>query len=332
MSVPAPMAASTANWHWKNKNVTSWGHQWFKDTVGQVKVTGEKEGEAVWVHDVTDVDGDVELGQRKSKLITIFDLRLTVHWTGTASDGSEVKGRVDIPEVSHENTCDSPEKYEYQWRLHGVSTPEAQAVLKFARAELPALLDAAFRKFPAAMLEHHGKDLTVAASNQATPTASGTSTPAPVAEPKAAPVAVKKPAAKALNTSKIEVEGTFAASADDLFTLLTDQGRISLWTRAPAQSSPQPGGEYVLFGGGVKGKYISLEPGKQIVQTWALSSPTWPTEHSAELKTTLTQGSDSTTVKFALSGVPTGLEDEIKRNLEGYYIQGFKSIGLGTSL
>jgi activator of HSP90 ATPase len=42
------------------------------------------------------------------------------------------------------------------------------------------------------------------------------------------------------------------------------------------------------------------------------------TGHAATLTTTLNQGSDSTAVKFALEGVPKGLEDEIKRNLEGY--------------
>ena len=42
------------------------------------------------------------------------------------------------------------------------------------------------------------------------------------------------------------------------------------------QSSPQPDAEYSLFGGGVKGKFVSLSPPKEFVQTWALSSPTWP--------------------------------------------------------
>ena len=35
------------------------------------------------------------------------------------------------------------------------------------------------------------------------------------------------------------------------------------------QSAAQPDTEYTLFGGGVKGKYVSLSPGKEIVQTWA---------------------------------------------------------------
>jgi activator of HSP90 ATPase len=42
------------------------------------------------------------------------------------------------------------------------------------------------------------------------------------------------------------------------------------------QSAAAPDTEYELFGGGVRGKYISLTPGKEIKQTWALRSPTWP--------------------------------------------------------
>ncbi len=91
-----------------------------------------------------------------------------------------------------------------------------------------------------------------------------------------------------------------------------------------------------MFGGGVKGKFVSLSPPKDFVQTWALSSPTWPsgqspafsalashvlteyTDHFATLTTTLDQGSDSTKVTWSLKGVPLGMEEEITRNLQGY--------------
>jgi activator of HSP90 ATPase len=65
-SVPAPMAASTANWHWKNKNVTTWAKQWFERELTTLSVKGDS-GEEVSITEVTEVDGDVELGQRKSK-------------------------------------------------------------------------------------------------------------------------------------------------------------------------------------------------------------------------------------------------------------------------
>ena len=40
--------------------------------------------------------------------------------------------------------------------------------------------------------------------------------------------------------------------------------------------------------------------------------------HSANLVTTFEQVSDSTTLTLSLEGVPIGMEDEIRRNLEGY--------------
>jgi activator of HSP90 ATPase len=58
---------TTANWHWKNKNVTRWGKEWFERELTTITVQGDAEGEIVSISKVTDVDGDIELGQRKSK-------------------------------------------------------------------------------------------------------------------------------------------------------------------------------------------------------------------------------------------------------------------------
>ena len=65
------MPLSTANWHWKNKNVTKWGHDYFKRELATVQVS--EGGQTVEVQEVTDVDGDVELGQRKSKYVFQFE-------------------------------------------------------------------------------------------------------------------------------------------------------------------------------------------------------------------------------------------------------------------
>ncbi|OCH92085.1 hypothetical protein OBBRIDRAFT_791602 [Obba rivulosa] len=330
-SIPPSMAPSTANWHWKNKTVTPWARAWFERELPTVSVAGEGT-EVVSVASVVDVDGDVELGQRKSKLITIYDCKVELEWEGTASDGTAVSGKLTIPEVSHEITLDKTNDYIYDWSLKTDRSPAVDALYALARARLPAALEEKFAQFPVAIVETHGKDLTVSA----TPTREGT--PAPSASAATATTstptnvaAAARPAAKAastaVNTSTVTVEANFMASADDLFSLLTDEKRIPAWTRAPAQSTPQPGAEYSLFGGGVRGKYVSLSPPKEIVQTWALQSPSWPSDHVATLTTTLDQGADSTKVIWRLQGVPTGMEEETERNLQGYYVHGLKSIG-----
>ena len=61
------MPLSTANWHWKNKNVTKWGAEYFKRELATAQVSDG--GQSVTVSEVTSVDGDVELGQRKSKYV-----------------------------------------------------------------------------------------------------------------------------------------------------------------------------------------------------------------------------------------------------------------------
>lgn len=63
------MPSTTANWHWKNKNVTRWAKDWFERELITVTVKGDTEGESVSISDIKEVDGDVELGQRKSKLV-----------------------------------------------------------------------------------------------------------------------------------------------------------------------------------------------------------------------------------------------------------------------
>jgi len=322
---------STANWHWKNKNVTRWGKEWFERELATVTISGDADGEVILVSKVTEVDGDVELGQRKSKLITIYDCRIELDWAGTASDGTEVKGRLVIPEVSHEVTIDKLSDYQYSWTLKTASSPAVDALYKIARSRLPTALEVKFAEFPVALVGTHGGDLTVsgAPSRAETPAPPTTAASGSAVLPPVKKVEQKQ---KAVNTSKVTVEATFMVAADDLFGLLTDEKRIPTWTRASAKSSAQPDSEYSLFGGGVVGKYVSLTPPNEIVQTWALKSPTWPSGHDAVLTTSIVQSSDSTKVTFNLVGVPTGMEDEIRRNIEGYYIHGFKSIGLGSSL
>ena len=63
---------STANWHWKNKNITRWGQEWFERELTTISIQGDKEGEVISISKVTEVDGDIELGQRKSKYVNSF--------------------------------------------------------------------------------------------------------------------------------------------------------------------------------------------------------------------------------------------------------------------
>ena len=200
-------------------------------------------------------------------MITIFDCKIILKWSGSASDGTKVKGTLTIPEVSHEIICDKLSDFvvskirrplsrrvtrerlllmvsdgfdQYEWSLTTDPSPEVNALFTVAQLRLPKVLETKFSSFPSVIIDVHGKDLTVSAdpSRSGTP-APGTSASVPVAavasSSSSAPVAKPKPRAKNVNSATVVVEADFQASADDLFGLLTDAKRIPMWTRGPAE-------------------------------------------------------------------------------------------------
>jgi activator of HSP90 ATPase len=69
------------NWHWVNKDASPWARQWFEDNLTTIEV---KEGDvSAKITKVIGMDGDVDVAQRKGKVITIFDVKLTLEYSGT---------------------------------------------------------------------------------------------------------------------------------------------------------------------------------------------------------------------------------------------------------
>ncbi len=68
------------NWHWVNKDVSPWTKQWFEDNVTSIKA--EEGGVTAKVDKVVSMDGDVDVSQRKGKVITIFDVKLVLEYSG----------------------------------------------------------------------------------------------------------------------------------------------------------------------------------------------------------------------------------------------------------
>lgn len=117
------------------------------------------------------------------------------------------------------------------------------ALFKIAKTQLRSAIETKLAEFPVALVETHGKDLTVSAepSRSGTPangSAASNSGAAPststLSKPEPAKPAAVRPT-RAINTEIVTVEATFQAAADDLYNLFTDEARIPAWSRAPAQ-------------------------------------------------------------------------------------------------
>ncbi|CED83058.1 Uncharacterized conserved protein [Phaffia rhodozyma] len=327
MSQPAQLSAGLKNWHWRQKNVDKWAYEWFRTNLANVKATDDSLGLEVTITSVSSIDGDVTVGQRKSKVITIYDLDMKLDWAGRRrlADGTDLSGSVRIPEVSHE-AIDGISDYVFDFSSSSSSTPAYQSTRKI----LPEALKTVFATFQTTLVEVHGKDLLAVDSKDVSPAASApASTPAtPVSSvSKSEPVSVTG-AVKKINTSVVKVESSLRISAADLWDLLTVESKIPTWSRSAAQFSATPSAPFSMFSGSVNGTVVSADKPKKLVLNWGLNSPTWPKDHLGVLTIELNQGSDSTTATFTLDGVPKGHEREIESNLHAFYIRGFVTMGL----
>ena len=106
-----------------------------------------------------------------------------------------------------------------------------------ARTRLPAALEAKLATFPVAIIDTHGKDLTVSAdpSRSATPSNAAPTPALPVASSSSSAPKPTAPEVKNVKGTTVVVQADFQASAADLYSLLTDEKRIPAWTRAPAK-------------------------------------------------------------------------------------------------
>jgi activator of HSP90 ATPase len=109
------------NWHWVNKDVAPWAREYLEKELPQV--SAEQDGVTAKIDKVVSMDGDVDVSQRKGKVITIFDVRLKLEYSGMCSfhayrlgaltwsagknqEGEEASGTITIPEVAHDTEED----------------------------------------------------------------------------------------------------------------------------------------------------------------------------------------------------------------------------------
>lgn len=312
------MSTWNKHYHWKTKGCTPWAKDWF--TQNLVGKSAEAQGAKVAVEKLAGFEGDVELGNRKGKLITIYDCVVTLNWTGEAEDGTSASGTITFPEVSHEIE-DNDEDYRFETELSSESSNKAHELYQSVRNTLAPELEKVFHRFRTELIETHAKDLGHE---------DGPAQPQEASKPAAAPAAAPAPANPketkvTTSTSEVRVASHLAVSEQDLWDLLTNPARIPMWTKAPAQFSLNKGAHYELFGGNITGSITTAEAPHKLVQTWRV--PQWPPNHFGTLTTQLTQSDDSTKLELVLSGVPSGQEDMAQAGLENYYIRGFKSVG-----
>ncbi|KAH0612295.1 uncharacterized protein H6S33_010347 [Morchella sextelata] len=304
------------NWHWVNKDAREWAQKYFDKNL--TVLTASSGDTSVKVDKVVSVDGDVDVSQRKGKVITLFDVKMRLEFSGSTVDDPSVSGTITIPEIAHDT-----EEDEYVFEVDVYSdTPTKSPIRDLIRSSLIPQLRVALGKFSPDLIAEHGKDIQHAPGTGPSYTPSAPIIPAAASS---SSTSVKKTTSSGpiVNTVTLTDSIEFQTSAEQLYSVFVDPGRVTAWSRStPKVFEPKVGGAFSLFGGNVEGEFKVLEKDAKIVQSWRLGG--WTKGHYSTLTLVFDQGSDSTTLRMTWEGVPVGEEEVTKRNFGEYYVKSIK--------
>ncbi|KAJ2400185.1 Co-chaperone [Coemansia sp. RSA 2559] len=319
---------NVGNWHWKERNCLDWAKQYFEKTLTGVEVT-DGSGYSAKVTSVDSIEGDVDLNIRKGKLIAIYDVEIKLSWSASKKrdsgdeEADTLSGKITIPEVAHDT-----DDYTYDITANN-SSSDKLPLKDFVRKKLTPEITKKFEGFTDVLKTENGSDMYIAEKEDAkgdagavNPELAKAFKDGKRAETGSGDMSVAKTATATFGTVKIDQTVELKCSADDLFAILTDQQRVSVWTRAPAEIQPKEGTQFKLFGGHIEGKITKVEPGKLIEQTWRVGS--WPADHYSNVKFELEQLASSTRLSMKQTNVPFNEEDATKANWDRYYWNSIK--------
>jgi activator of HSP90 ATPase len=197
-----------------------------------------------------------------------------LEYSGKAADGTEVEGKITIPEVAHDT-----EEDEYVFDIENTADSNAkQPVRDLVRKKIVPQLRKKMALFSGELLATHGHDIQHTAANAPVAYSSTTITSSSSKQTTAKPAAATPtPVAKGavVNTIKLEADYEFQTSAEQLYLCFTDARRVAAFTRAtPRVFEAKEGGKFDMFTGNVQGEFVKLEKDKFIAQKWRLN--TWP--------------------------------------------------------
>ena len=333
------------NWHWVDKNCLAWSKEYFDENLTGLKV--EEGSSKVEIANVSSVEGDVDVSQRKGKVISLFDVRIVLTFKGSNDKVGDINGSITIPELAYDSSSDG---LVFDISVYNESSENSNITDLIKRKLIPELRKKLIQ-FGPDLIEMNSKDIQLEAdkvtstftkanltqsnkSETKTQPKTESSKGASIAKPSSGQQAKSQSSVPKYNTTTLHLEPTFNTSAEQIYLTLLDASRIAAWTRSPPEIElfpPKEGSTYKFFGGAVLGKFLKLVPNEQIVELWRLQD--WKEGHYAELDMKMIQSSGETKVVVKFSGIPIGEEERVRDNFEDMYIRTIKiTFGFGAVL
>uniref|UniRef100_A0A3B3RS20 Activator of HSP90 ATPase activity 1 n=1 Tax=Paramormyrops kingsleyae TaxID=1676925 RepID=A0A3B3RS20_9TELE len=356
-------ATNVNNWHWTERDVTNWSSDKLKELLSGVRV--ESEEGSCGVTEVSKVEGEASINNRKGKLIFFYEWDVQATWKGVSNTGAKYKGIIEVPNLSDENNMEDLDimvtvtKGDPDAPLPVLMKMEGAAKI---RAALGSYVDYLKTEFTQGMILPTANGVNKQAQSQAQVKVDKTQIGF-VSSAAASSTGVKIP------TCKVSLKDTFLTSAEELYRVFIKQELVQAFTHATAVVDGEKGGKFRLLDGNVLGEFqelvsvpcwmytlslsflihgerspnfqikllsffspfFSQVPEQKIVMKWRYN--TWPCEHYATVTMNLLDHGNETELAVELRGVPVNEEERTRHGWQQYYFEGIKqTFGYGSRL
>nr|XP_046229554.1 activator of 90 kDa heat shock protein ATPase homolog 1-like [Scatophagus argus] len=315
-------ATNVNNWHWTERDVSSWSSERLRQLLLGVRVEGP-EG-VCQLTDVSKLDGEASINNRKGKLIFFYEWQLRANWLGTSNSGVKYRGTVDVFNLSDENDTDDLDI--------SVSLCKDQPNTSL----LDLMKKSGIQEVQRVLSDYVQQLKSEFSQGMILPTANGPKLPQ--METKKTQIQTSKTQISSIprcsstpdpcttgvriSTCGFNLKETFQASPDELYRTFINQEFVQVFTRSVAVVDGRHGGRFQLLDGNVTGEFTQLVPDQRIEMRWRFR--TWPSEHYATVSLELVDRGDETELKMECRGVPAGEEESTREGWTRFYFQAIK--------
>jgi activator of HSP90 ATPase len=306
------------SWHWEEKDLTNAAHEALKQRFKDFAFPTNSADLVITAKEISDISGDCTVAQRKGKIMCYFGIKLTIKWKATVAGASKAaEGKLAIEEVEHENYKDDYDVAVSTTENDAASEKAAQWLRgtgrKVVRSTIQQYFDEVFAQHKV------GSNVSGSPPPQGSPAKMASAAPAAAAPKPAAP------SAPSGGASSLQWKMQWRVPAEELFLVLTDEQRASVYTRAPAKIDPRAGGTFEFLGGVISGYYVDVQRPNKLTMQWRLSS--WPSGIFSSVVIVLTKEEAAVTIlEFAQAGIPSGEYERVKQGWQVNFFDPIKMI------
>ena len=327
-----PDAHNVNNWHWNEKDCTSWAKPEIKALFKGIKIEDEKVG-SCYISKINSCDGEATLNNRKNRIICFYDFKITATWKGSLK-GSDIVyvGELEIPSIA-----DDTEEDDIDVQVSFTKDQESCYDLKeIVRKKAPKLFFEKLSVFTKKLKGECAQSLQVPTKEDTvevnvTEKSKVANSFKEQSQPK--PAVVSSAATPKIKTSCKELVMTvkFMTDVSELFKTLVECDRLSVWCRSKVTNNVKAGETFSLFDGSVTGKYLKVTKDSEISMNWR--HKTWPVGHHSSAVLTLKQTSAGVELKLKQAGVPETFLESTKKGWNNYYWNPIKCrFGYGSDI